>query len=84
MVARGAVRPGLVLADYNLPGGMTGLQAAGWLREALPGVPVIILTGDTSAATLHDVAQAGCGQLNKPVKPAGLLQMVLDLFPTPV
>ena len=84
MVARGTSRPSLVLADYNLPGGMTGLQAAGRLRDALPGVPVIILTGDTSAATMHDVAQAGCGQLNKPVTPAGLLQMVLDLFPTPV
>ena len=84
MVARGTSRPSLVLADYNLPGGMTGLQAAGRLRDALPGVPVIILTGDTSAATMHDVAQAGCKQLKKPVTPAGLLQMVLDLFPTPV
>ena len=81
MVARGTSRPSLVLADYNLPGGMTGLQAAGRLREALPGVPVIILTGDTSAATMHDVAQAGCKQLKKPVTPAGLLQMVLDLLP---
>ena len=84
MVARGAARPGLVLADYNLPGGMTGLQAVGRLREALPGVPAIILTGDTSAATLHDVAQAGCGHLSKPVRPAGLLQMVLTLLPAPV
>ena len=84
MVARGAVRPGLVLADHNLPGGMTGLQVAGWLRDALPGVPVVILTGDISAATMHDVAQAGCGQLNKPVTPASLLQMVLNLLPAPV
>ena len=81
LVARGAAWPDLVLADYNLPGGMTGLQAAVRLRKALPGIPVIILTGDTSAATLHEVAQAGCGQLKKPVTSAGLLQMVLDLLP---
>jgi len=83
LVARGASRPGLVLADYNLPGGMTGLQAAGKLRRALPGIPVIILTGDISAATLHDVAQAGCTPLNKPVKPGSLLQMVHALLPAP-
>ncbi len=84
MVARGASRPGLVLADYNLPGDMTGLQAAARLRNALPGVPTIILTGDSSAATMHAVAQAGCGQLKKPVTPTGLLQMVLDWLPAPM
>jgi two-component system CheB/CheR fusion protein len=62
---------------------MTGLQLAGRLREALPGVPVVILTGDTSTATLHEVAQAGCRQLNKPVTPGALLALVQDLLPTP-
>ena len=83
MVARGAVRPGLVLADYNLPGSMTGLQTAERLRDVLPGTPAIILTGDTSAATLHDVARAGCKQINKPVKPADLLGLVQNLLSTP-
>ena len=83
MVAGGAVRPGLVLADYNLPGGMTGLQAVATLRTSLPDVPVVILTGDLSAATLHDVVQAGCKPLNKPIKPDDLLQSIRALFSMP-
>ncbi len=33
--ARGAIRPDLILADYNLPNGMDGLQVTDKLREKL-------------------------------------------------
>ena len=33
MVARGTIRPDLILADYNLPNGMDGLQVVARLRE---------------------------------------------------
>ena len=82
LVAQG-MRPGLVLTDYNLPGGMTGLQAAHRLRGTLPGVPVIVLSGDTSTVTAHEVVQAGCRPLNKPVAASELLAMVQDLLATP-
>ena len=81
MVAHGGGRPGLVLADYNLPGGMNGLDAAARLRRALPGIPVVILTGDISAATLQDVARQDCRHLSKPVRPDDLVQLVQDLLP---
>ncbi len=81
MVARGEVRPGLVLADYNLPGGMNGLQAAARLREALPGVPAIILTGDIQVGTVRDVAQGGFTHLSKPVKPDELARIIQGLLP---
>ena len=80
MVASGTSRPNLILADYNLPGGMSGLQTARRLREALPGVPVIILTGDIATATMQDVAKADCRQLKKPVAPSVLLQLVVKLL----
>ena len=80
MVAHGGVRPSLVLADYNLPGGMNGLDAAAGLRRTLPGTPVVILTGDISAVTLQEVARQGCLHLNKPVKPDDLVQLVQDLL----
>ena len=35
LVARGTVRPDLILADYNLPNGMNGLQVTAKLREKL-------------------------------------------------
>ena len=40
LVAQGALRPDLMLADNNLPGGMNGLQVAALLREWMPGLPV--------------------------------------------
>ena len=82
LMAHGTFQPFLVLADYNLPGGMTGLEAARELRSQHGGVPTIILTGDISADTLRDVAQEGCRQLNKPVKPSDLLRLIEGLLPS--
>ena len=38
LIAQGATSPDLLLLDYNLPGGLTGVQLAARLREAL-GAP---------------------------------------------
>jgi two-component system CheB/CheR fusion protein len=81
-VSRGGLRPDLILADYNLPNGVTGLQAIGMIREKLHhAIPAIILTGDISADTLREVASQDCLQLNKPVKLPKLAQIVQDLLP---
>lgn len=69
MVRMMDVRPDLMLADYNLPGRLNGLQLSTAIRESLGSAfPVVILTGDISTTTLRDVAAQGCLQLNKPVK----------------
>jgi two-component system CheB/CheR fusion protein len=69
MMLSGAVEPDLVLADYNLPKDMNGLQLAARTRATFgPGIPIMILTGDISAATLREVAEQNCILLNKPVK----------------
>ncbi|MDR3737816.1 MAG: ATP-binding protein, partial [Terracidiphilus sp.] len=48
-LAQETVRPDLVLADYNLPRGMDGLQMVAKVREKLHReLPAIILTGDIS------------------------------------
>ncbi|MGL4967690.1 MAG: response regulator, partial [Inquilinus sp.] len=71
------------LADYNLPGGMDGLQVTAKLRERLHRqVPVIILTGDISTATLRDIARQDCVQLNKPVKLKELAQAIQRMLAT--
>ena len=80
---REAVRPDLILADYNLPNGMNGLQVTSTLREKLHReVPVIILTGDISTGTLRDIALQSCVQLNKPVKSTDLVQVIQRLLST--
>ena len=82
LVARGTVRPDLILADYNLPNGMDGLQVIAKLREKLHRqIPVIILTGDISTDTLRDIARQDCVQLNKPVKLKELTQVIQRLLP---
>ena len=84
LVTQGAIRPDLILADYNLPGGMNGLQLTAKLREKLNReIPVIILTGDISTGTLHDIALENCVQLNKPVKVKELTEVIQRLLSKP-
>ncbi|MDR3517910.1 MAG: chemotaxis protein CheB [Azospirillaceae bacterium] len=81
LVTRGGIRPDLMLADYNLPNEMDGLQLTVKLRETLHRpIPVIILTGDITTRTLRTIAREDCVQLNKPVKLAELTQVVRDLL----
>ena len=81
LATRGSLRPDLILADYNLPNGMDGLQVAAKLRDALHReVPVIILTGDISTGTLGDIARYDCVQLSKPVKLTELNQAIERLL----
>ena len=82
VITRGAVHPDLILADFNLPKGMDGLQLGAALRERLRrSVPVIILTGDISTDTLRKIAAGDCALLHKPVKPADLVALVHRLLP---
>ncbi|MGO9430060.1 chemotaxis protein CheB [Rhodoblastus sp.] len=77
LVEREGFRPDLILADFNLPNRMNGLEVAATVREKLHrNVPVIILTGDISIHTLRAIADADCAQLNKPVKLDAVTQAV--------
>ncbi len=77
LAARGAIRPDLVVADYNLPRGLNGLQTVAGLRDTLDHeIPAIILTGDISTGTLREIAQGGHLHLNKPVKARELTELI--------
>ena len=81
LTAGGTFRPTLVLTDLNLPGGLDGLQLAARLRAALSwDVPVIILSGNSSAAALQAIALRDCMHLSKPVRAAELAQAVQRLL----
>jgi len=82
LATRGMIRPDLMIADYNLPHDMNGLQVAAKLRDALHReVPVIILTGDISTDTLGDIAHYDCVQLSKPVRLPELTRAIERLLP---
>ncbi len=81
MISRGAIRPELIVADYNLPNGMDGLQLIARLRGQLHHqIPVIILTADISTDALRAIAQADCVQINKPMKLKELTQAIQRLL----
>ena len=75
------MRPDLVLADYNLPNGLNGVQVAQKLSQVLDGrIPFIILTGDISTETLRNIALHDCVHLNKPVKLGELTRTIEKLL----
>ncbi|MBP2299260.1 hybrid sensor histidine kinase/response regulator [Azospirillum picis] len=65
--------PDLILADYRLPAGTTGLMVMDMVRRRLSrDVPGVLLTGDTSADRLREAASAQCALLHKPIQPTRL------------
>jgi two-component system, chemotaxis family, CheB/CheR fusion protein len=82
LLSKGTIRPDLILADYNLPNGMNGLQTIAVLQDTLHRrIPAVILTGDISTATLRNIARGDCLQLNKPVSLPELMQAIQRLLP---
>ena len=66
----------LIVADYNLPG-PNGLEIAGKIGEASARkIPVIMLTGDISAATLLEIANKGYVHLYKPADARVLIRHI--------
>lgn len=73
--------PDLVIADYNLSCGASGLDAIASVRQQLQrDIPAIILTGDIATTTLRSVADQGYIQLNKPVKSQQLVGLIQQLL----
>jgi two-component system CheB/CheR fusion protein len=87
LVTKQALRPDLLISDYNLADAMTGVHAATHLREALGSqLPVVILTGDVRVAVLRDIAKHGYVSWHKPLAAAELLkgvQRLLGAFEAP-
>ncbi len=84
MVEKGILKPDLVIADYNLPKGMDGLEVAARLRRTSGrAVPVIILTGDISSRTLTEIARSDCVHLSKPVQLKKMTAVIEKLLMVP-
>jgi two-component system, chemotaxis family, CheB/CheR fusion protein len=84
LVTRRAIQPDLVVADYNLPNGLNGVEVIGALQKMLHhDVPAIVLTGDISTDALREIALQGRIHLNKPVKAKELTRLVQQLLAKP-
>jgi PAS domain S-box-containing protein len=75
-LVNGGVVPDLILSDYRLPG-MNGVEVARRVRELLgTQVPVVLMTGDTSAREIEGANLPDCTVLHKPVDTDQLLMLV--------
>ncbi|MEX0589976.1 MAG: ATP-binding protein [Xanthobacteraceae bacterium] len=82
-VAAQARQPDLIISDYRLAGGKTGIEAIERLREALGApVPAFLISGDTAPERLRDASENGYHLLHKPVPPMRLRAMLNQLLKT--
>jgi DNA-binding NarL/FixJ family response regulator len=81
MAATSAGNLSLILVDLLMPG-MNGVQGVAALCAEFPGVPVVILSGDSRGETVHGAIRAGAaGFIAKTVSAVGLvnaLRLVLS------
>jgi two-component system, chemotaxis family, CheB/CheR fusion protein len=76
-----ASAPDLLLTDYDLHGGRSGLKLSQDLPDILgQSVPTVILTGDITTETLKAISASPCHQVTKPVMPEVLLATISDLM----
>jgi two-component system CheB/CheR fusion protein len=82
LITAGAVRPEILLTDYNLPAGQSGIDLLSTLRGLLrQELPAIILTGDISSDALAHISRRDCLLLSKPVEPQELILAIERLCP---
>ncbi len=73
-------RPDLIIADFHLSGGRTGIDTIGHVRAAFGAeVPAFLISGDTSPERLQQARAQGYTLLHKPVSPMTLRSLVVKL-----
>lgn len=72
--------PDLILLDYHLDGGLTGLALYRRLTDGRPARPFVVITADHSQHVRDAVAAAGGHLLHKPLKPLALKSVMARLL----
>lgn len=73
--------PDLIISDYRLRDGETGIQAISRLQAAYPvSIPALLISGDTAPERLREARESGLRLLHKPVPPARLRAMLAALL----
>jgi signal transduction histidine kinase/CheY-like chemotaxis protein len=80
-ISRSGRTPEVVLADYRLRDGATGLDAIRRLQNEFgTGLRAAVITGDIAAERLAEFRERGVRYLHKPVVPARLRELVSELL----
>jgi signal transduction histidine kinase/CheY-like chemotaxis protein len=75
-------RPDILISDFRLRGNDNGLETIRRLRILCPGLPAVLVTGDSTAERLRDSLEAGIKLLHKPVRPDTLAAAIHELTDT--
>ncbi|MFG3594860.1 MASE1 domain-containing protein [Bradyrhizobium sp. RDI18] len=74
-------RPDLIISDYHLASGKTGIRAIEQINAAFgSSIPAILISGDTAPEPLRDAKDRGYILLHKPVDPMRLRAVMHELF----
>jgi signal transduction histidine kinase/CheY-like chemotaxis protein len=66
-------RPDLIISDYHLANGQTGIETIERLRSDLgPAVPAFLISGDTAPDRMREARACGYQMVHKPVSPITL------------
>jgi signal transduction histidine kinase len=77
LASTGRRPPDLIIADYHLTDGNSGIHAIEQLRSAAGWpVPAFLLSGDTAPDRLREASETGHQLLHKPVEPMALRAML--------
>lgn len=70
--------PDVIIADYRLRDGQTGVAAIRTIQNAFgKAIPAILITGDTGAERLREAAASGLPILHKPVNGTQLRDLLV-------
>jgi len=73
--------PDLIISDYRLGDGHSGINAIDELRASFGApIPAFLISGDTAPERLREAQESGHHMLHKPVRPMKLRAMVSQLL----
>jgi signal transduction histidine kinase/CheY-like chemotaxis protein len=76
--------PDLIISDYRLTDGQSGIAAIAQLRERFgASIPAFLISGDTAPERLREARESGHHLLHKPVRPMRLRAMLTQLLQNP-
>jgi signal transduction histidine kinase/CheY-like chemotaxis protein len=80
-LAAHARTPDLIVSDYRLQAGQTGIDAITRLRNAygIP-IPAFLISGDTAPERLREAIASGYQLLHKPMQPMALRAMLIRIL----
>jgi CheY-like chemotaxis protein len=71
--------PDVIIADYRLPGTVSGIDLIRKLRMLFGTIPAVVITGDTEPSILREAQANECILMHKPLDAATLYNLLVNL-----